>query len=557
MIKGLGLSGRLMEAGKIKIGIKGVEIKSAQGNKFRPPKKLDHFIITTTERDENGDFVVDEALMSKLKESDDLVNNKGNLVCIPVRLLYDDIEKNFPTTLMSYVSGQMNCRGDGEKSFKAMTKFEKETKCPCDRIDPEYKKDDKCKPFGTLTCFIDGVGLFGQAHMFRTTSANSVNGILGGMMLVAHTTNNRLAGLPLMLTLTAKTSIIPGTTTKTTIHVVSICYRGSMGDLRKTALIEYEDKQKYLEAITSHDSKDEKDIVEEFFPEARGKQSQTIISDTEKDPEENTEVIKDPESVNTGSGKVMDDNDGVVDVSDEDNTEGSTGESTDTESGPSSILIDLGFTPEYGEKIKPAGKNEKLYIRLIEATDIKTASKLTARLMRTDLLYFLVDQYPQAIPADFDIKIKKPELISFIRQQLVQSLKPSGDDSGDESTDNTNTGEENEKGQVIEEKKEQPQPPRSWDDSGEVTKEQLRLMLLLKHKLEETGVIKRDPIVWGKLVAFFMDKDGSLVKTAKGLTIIQGFGFIKLLDYAQISSGRVDVAAAIAKFKDTPDDIPF
>jgi len=58
MIKGLIPS--LMEVGKIKIGIKGTMVESSTGTEFRPLKKLDHFIITTNERDEQGDFRIDE-----------------------------------------------------------------------------------------------------------------------------------------------------------------------------------------------------------------------------------------------------------------------------------------------------------------------------------------------------------------------------------------------------------------------------------------------------------------------------------------------------------------
>ena len=59
----------LPEHGKIKAGTKGEEVVSSQGNKFRLPKKLDHFIITTTERDQDGNLVLDTDLMDKLKST--------------------------------------------------------------------------------------------------------------------------------------------------------------------------------------------------------------------------------------------------------------------------------------------------------------------------------------------------------------------------------------------------------------------------------------------------------------------------------------------------------
>jgi len=95
---------KLNEAGKIKIGKKGAEVESKEGRKFRQPMRLDHFIITTTEKDENGDFIEDVELMDKIKESGrSMVNKDGNIIGIPIRLLYDDNELNFPNRYASYV----------------------------------------------------------------------------------------------------------------------------------------------------------------------------------------------------------------------------------------------------------------------------------------------------------------------------------------------------------------------------------------------------------------------------------------------------------------------
>jgi len=47
-------------------GKKGEETTSKSGTNFRLPKRLDHFIITTTEKDEDGDFILDMPLMEKI-----------------------------------------------------------------------------------------------------------------------------------------------------------------------------------------------------------------------------------------------------------------------------------------------------------------------------------------------------------------------------------------------------------------------------------------------------------------------------------------------------------
>ena len=46
MIKGL--TPRFAEVGKIKIGGKGKQTTSANGKKFNPPVRFDHFVVTTT-----------------------------------------------------------------------------------------------------------------------------------------------------------------------------------------------------------------------------------------------------------------------------------------------------------------------------------------------------------------------------------------------------------------------------------------------------------------------------------------------------------------------------
>ena len=82
-----GLMRRLNEAGKIKIGCKGDEITSSKGTQFRPPKRLDHFIITTTEKDASNDFVEDADLMTALcsPNSDAALNDSGNIIGIPIQ----------------------------------------------------------------------------------------------------------------------------------------------------------------------------------------------------------------------------------------------------------------------------------------------------------------------------------------------------------------------------------------------------------------------------------------------------------------------------------------
>jgi len=276
MIKNLPV--QLNSAGHIKIGIKGEMITSAKGKEFRPPQKLDHFRITTTERDDNGDYRIDTVLTKAIIDNGNCrVNAKGNLTGVPIRLLYNTIEENFPNQYACYSSGKLICSGDGEVSRKRIDDFAKDHPCPCARLSPDHEGNDKCKPTGKLTCIIDEAGLFGQAHTFRTTSLNSVKGILGGLDLLQTATKGRLAGLPLMLTLDAKQTATPAGI-PTTVYIVSVCYRGSMSDLRHEVLTLLSQEKQYLigmDTVAQRESfglqpgsPEEQEFVEEFFPDA-------------------------------------------------------------------------------------------------------------------------------------------------------------------------------------------------------------------------------------------------------------------------------------------------
>ena len=276
MIKGL--VRRLNEAGKIKIGKKSEnELPTKAGGTFRPPERLDHFIVTTTEKDANGDLVVDKALMKALSEDQDTVKNeKGEIVGIPIRLIYDDTELNFPTRLAAYEKGILTCYGDGESAYSRLSEFKNSKQCPCSRLD-----SGECKYNGKLTCVIDAAGMFGQVHVFRTTSFNSVHGIIGGIELVKTATGGKIAGLPLMLMLNNKSTTIPKTGQPTTIQVVSVCYRGTMSSLQKKCLQMASENAQFLIGMQEIErdarnmgvgdvvsDEEDRDFQEEFYPES-------------------------------------------------------------------------------------------------------------------------------------------------------------------------------------------------------------------------------------------------------------------------------------------------
>jgi len=289
------LTPRLPEMGKIKAGTKGEDAVSKDNKKFRLPKKLDHYIITTTERDDKGNLILDNELMETLKKSKQaIVDKDGNLTGIPIRLLYNSIDLNFYTRYACYVGGKCVCSGDGEK---AHTRDGRDIECPCKQLDSAYQGKDKCKANGRLICIIEGAPMVGACHVLRTTSINTVQSILGGLAFIKTAAGGMLAFLPLLLILKPKTITIPATSQLSTVYVSSIIYNGPIVDLQRDALAMAKEKAKYLiemdtvEATArelldqSVESEQEQlDVQQEFYPDAIDV-TPDLVEKKEKKPE--------------------------------------------------------------------------------------------------------------------------------------------------------------------------------------------------------------------------------------------------------------------------------
>lgn len=256
---------QLCECGKIKIGMKGESKQGKYGGNFRMPTKLDHFIVTTTAKNREGDFIKDEEIMAAIGE---------NCTSIPIRLLYDDPELNFPTSYAHYDSAACKCRGDGVNARTADGKI-----IPCDPETCQAAIDKKCKPNGVLSVLLEDAPTVGGVYKFRTTSWNSIRNILTSMEFIKGLTGGMLKGIPLTLTVRPKTTVIPGTSQTTTIYIVNVEYPGSIKSLMTQARDELsvradsmalqqslEDKARMLlDAPTPEDEC--RDIVEEFYPD--------------------------------------------------------------------------------------------------------------------------------------------------------------------------------------------------------------------------------------------------------------------------------------------------
>ncbi len=268
---------QLAERGKVKIGEKGEQKTSQGGKSFAQPRKLDHFAITTLQRDTAGRLMPDTALMSKLSK------NNGKLTEIPVRLLYDDIDLNFPTRYACYRGNRCWCSGDGEKAQRVAGNnggFQT-VPCPCERQEALYSGQDKCKILGTLQVLIEGTDRIGGVWKLRTTSWNSVNAILSSLTLIKAITGGPLAGIPLAMVLSPKTVAIPTTGQAMEIYVVSLEYKGNEGQLEDLGFsiarkrIEHRVKMEQIEDQArrmlappqAEPIEDQLETAEEFFPD--------------------------------------------------------------------------------------------------------------------------------------------------------------------------------------------------------------------------------------------------------------------------------------------------
>ncbi|OEU71105.1 MAG: hypothetical protein BA864_11350 [Desulfuromonadales bacterium C00003093] len=279
---------RLAEHGKIKLGRLGDKRQKKDGSGFyQLPTKLDHFLITTTERDNTGNFIPDLRLMEQIAEK--VGQLPDHLTKIPVFLLYDEIDQNFFTTYACYQGRTRICTGDGEKAV--VLKTGEEVACPCPRLDQDYKGPTPCKPYGRLSVLIQEMNSVGSVWVFRTTGWNSVQDILGSLALVKKITG-RLSGIKLMLKVMPKTVQIERGAT--TVYTVSLVYEGSVAALiEESSIRPMIGHDRSLTPDQSITSEEETEIQQEFYPPTDADEiSADILTKKAKEPAEEKKTEK-------------------------------------------------------------------------------------------------------------------------------------------------------------------------------------------------------------------------------------------------------------------------
>lgn len=282
---------------RIKIGGR----KQKRGRGFLP-EKWDHFKVTfaAREQQEPKNFVIDEAFHQaigdpKPKELD-------------VRLLWDEVEKNFETKLMAYRGRDLVCVGNGERAWDR--DLEEEIPCTCPLLashDGKYegpKRDMEkatCKPYGALKVLLEAQKTFGGVALFDTTSYHTIRGILGQL----EDYRDRfgfLAGLPLKMVLVPDTASPKGENATYTIYKVALVLRADFDTALQLAAAARERREQYAlpageqlvqieERVAEAQEENLEGIAEEYYPPTAPAEAPEFADDDR--PAEDEQLLED------------------------------------------------------------------------------------------------------------------------------------------------------------------------------------------------------------------------------------------------------------------------
>lgn len=261
----------LAQKGRIKIGGLGEKRKSQKtGNDYRPPVKLNHFVIATNHKDDNGNYIIDH-IMKTWGFSGTMEDGPIEL---DVYLLYNDPIANFTTSFAQYKGGKCMCRGDGINAVQADG-----TKIDCNTETCPIFKSKQCKPNGILSVILKDAPTLGGVYNFRTTSMNSIRQIYSSMFFIKSASGGTLANLPLKMTLSPKTVNPIDSPTAQTVYIVNLEFPGNAEELReKTIELVQErasmrqeilkiEEQARLAICAPESEEDMREIEEEYYPE--------------------------------------------------------------------------------------------------------------------------------------------------------------------------------------------------------------------------------------------------------------------------------------------------
>ena len=191
------IEGREFEAGQIRIGRKGDEIRD--GDKvYRLPQKVDGFLLCEVERNERGNQVLCEDLMATV--GGEAWTDRGEPPkCLAVYLAGDTVEECFHTYRAHYDRSKVAvCRQVEELRAERVLEGGELAlvDCPCD--DADRTAGAGCDVHGVLNCVLAARPEFGAVWKFRPNGYLTVQAILGALERL-YALGGSLAGLPVTL----------------------------------------------------------------------------------------------------------------------------------------------------------------------------------------------------------------------------------------------------------------------------------------------------------------------------------------------------------------------
>ena len=217
-----GVEPRLCEIGKIKIG----EIEIRNGKRI--PKKLNHFVITGLERDNENMLIPDTDVMSIVGEQSKELG---------VYLCYDDPDLNIPTFFTHYTASRLHCYGDGVHALR-WTENNERTPVPCNIETCPFFLEKKCRPYGKMSVILHAAQRIGGVYVFRTSSWNTIRQIKSSMAIIRTFTGGVLAGIPLTLRIVTMPVQPKDVGKMMKIQTVNLEFAGTLADLKETADVE-------------------------------------------------------------------------------------------------------------------------------------------------------------------------------------------------------------------------------------------------------------------------------------------------------------------------------
>ncbi len=285
--------------GRIKIGEKRTTT-TEDGRMVKYPRKLDHFLITKNFRDANGEFIIDYELMEKVAAVTGEEPNK--LTKIPVVFLFKTPELNLQAWFVRLRGGKIWCKGDGKKARRLREDGSfVMVECPCEYYTQAFtisEREERCKLYGRLNCFIRDADIYGGVWVFNTTSTRSLSSIWA--QLTMYSRQGLLPKKAFLLTINPEKVLVQDK--QLTIYTVGLVYDRRYGSLKGTVFeevyneIELQEEKKLLNIYIPKIAKEEEiaieeDLKDEFYPTQEAQEiANGVEEEEEKEKREEKEV---------------------------------------------------------------------------------------------------------------------------------------------------------------------------------------------------------------------------------------------------------------------------